>query len=219
MTPMDKADVTSFLGLLAKLGTESGVNPSLSVAEGLFDASRPLTVARAPGRLDVMGGIADYSGSLVLQMPIGEAALVALQVHPLSSAAGKTALVRSVSLDHPPFTMPLAELFAGNDGGPTELDVLRGRLAENPETSWASYVVGVVAVLAHTPETREALRGSGGVSILVSSSVPEGKGVSSSAAVEVRTRWDDCADARVTLRTCARGLVRSFPLAPLRSAR
>ena len=28
--------------------------------------------ASAPGRLDVMGGIADYSGSLVLQMPIAE---------------------------------------------------------------------------------------------------------------------------------------------------
>ena len=27
-------------------------------------------VARAPGRLDVMGGIADYSGSLVLQVNI-----------------------------------------------------------------------------------------------------------------------------------------------------
>lgn len=40
----------------------------------------PLSVARAPGRLDVMGGIADYSGSLVLQMPISEAAHVALQL-------------------------------------------------------------------------------------------------------------------------------------------
>ena len=27
-------------------------------------------IARAPGRLDVMGGIADYSGSLVLQLPL-----------------------------------------------------------------------------------------------------------------------------------------------------
>ena len=36
-------------------------------------------VARAPGRLDVMGGIADYSGSLVLQWPIREATLVAVQ--------------------------------------------------------------------------------------------------------------------------------------------
>jgi galactokinase len=30
------------------------------------------TEASAPGRLDVMGGIADYSGSLVLQMPISQ---------------------------------------------------------------------------------------------------------------------------------------------------
>lgn len=42
-----------------------------------------LLITRAPGRLDVMGGIADYSGSLVLQMPIGEACHVALQRHPL----------------------------------------------------------------------------------------------------------------------------------------
>lgn len=40
----------------------------------------PLILTRAPGRLDVMGGIADYSGSLVLQMPISEACCVALQV-------------------------------------------------------------------------------------------------------------------------------------------
>ncbi len=31
--------------------------------------------------MDVMGGIADYSGSLVLQMPISEACFVALQLH------------------------------------------------------------------------------------------------------------------------------------------
>ena len=30
-----------------------------------------------------MGGIADYSGSLVLQMPTAEACLVALQRHPV----------------------------------------------------------------------------------------------------------------------------------------
>jgi hypothetical protein len=39
-------------------------------------------VSRAPGRLDVMGGISDYSGSLVLQMPIAQACHVAAQIHP-----------------------------------------------------------------------------------------------------------------------------------------
>ena len=45
----------------------------------LFDSRQHIIVARAPGRLDVMGGIADYSGSLVLELPIAEATLVALQ--------------------------------------------------------------------------------------------------------------------------------------------
>src|SRR6266498_3273512 len=48
-------------------------------ARGCFDRAAPVVVTRAPGRLDVMGGIADYSGSLVLQRPIAEATLVALQ--------------------------------------------------------------------------------------------------------------------------------------------
>src|SRR6266513_4962851 len=44
-----------------------------------FDSARELIVTRAPGRLDLMGGIADYSGSLVLQWPIQNAVHVALQ--------------------------------------------------------------------------------------------------------------------------------------------
>src|SRR5579862_9546195 len=45
----------------------------------LFDSVAPIAGARAPGRLDVMGGVADYSGSMVLEMPIAEAACVAWQ--------------------------------------------------------------------------------------------------------------------------------------------
>ena len=45
----------------------------------------------------------------------------------------------------------------------------------------------LILILAHEPETQQLLRGFGGCSILVSSDVPEGKGVSSSAAVEVAT--------------------------------
>lgn len=36
--------------------------------------------ASAPGRMDVMGGIADYSGSLVLQMPIHESTKVRIRL-------------------------------------------------------------------------------------------------------------------------------------------
>src|SRR5215207_3402000 len=45
----------------------------------LFGSGEVL-VTRAPGRIDLMGGIADYSGSLVLQWPIAAATHVALQL-------------------------------------------------------------------------------------------------------------------------------------------
>ena len=49
-------------------------------------SGHPVLVARAPGRLDVMGGIADYSGSLVLQMPLAVATWVAAQADDTSNA-------------------------------------------------------------------------------------------------------------------------------------
>src|SRR5258707_11259356 len=70
---------------------------------GLFEPGAPLSVARAPGRLDVMGGIADYSGSLVLQRPIAEATFAACQV------TGQTVL-EIVSLGRKPFVVPLFSL-------------------------------------------------------------------------------------------------------------
>ncbi|CAI5934978.1 unnamed protein product [Closterium sp. NIES-64] len=83
-------DTKRFLALIDAL--RAGVTPpgggtcndserhELALAAELFDWSKPLVVTRAPGRLDVMGGIADYSGSLVLQMPTAEACHVAIQV-------------------------------------------------------------------------------------------------------------------------------------------
>lgn len=56
--------------------------PEVRAARGLFLWDDDVIITRAPGRLDVMGGIADYSGSLVLQMPIAEACHVALQRQP-----------------------------------------------------------------------------------------------------------------------------------------
>lgn len=41
--------------------------------------SAPCIVARAPGRLNVMGGIAEYTGSLVLNMPAQDVVAIAMQ--------------------------------------------------------------------------------------------------------------------------------------------
>ena len=141
---------------------------------GFFHHGPPIGVARAPGRLDVMGGIADYSGSLVLELPIREAAFVAAQLHP-------EPVVRAVSLDaergsvQRDVSLPSAVLFSG------DYVAARSAFAVQKTDSWAAYVAGMLVPLI----SHKGLRHSGGARILVTSRVPEGKGVASSAAIEV----------------------------------
>ena len=140
--------------------------------ESLFERGAVATVARAPGRLDVMGGIADYSGSLVLQRPIAEATFAAVQriARPV---------LEVVSIGRPPCAIPIETL--APDGVPVDYERARalfgGTKAIAPH--WMSYVAGVFLVLA-----RERGMPLAGARVVVSSQVPEGKGVSSSAAIE-----------------------------------
>ena len=46
----------------------------------LFQKGRDIYLVRSPARLDVMGGIADYSGSLVLQYPLDRAISLGIQL-------------------------------------------------------------------------------------------------------------------------------------------
>src|SRR5438093_12688832 len=85
----DLPDTAAFIETL----TELGQHPRAEV-RGLFDGESEIIVARAPGRLDVMGGIADYSGSLVLEMPLREATFAAFQRN-----ASRTLRIVSLSED------------------------------------------------------------------------------------------------------------------------
>jgi len=157
-------DVTKFIDTLDKLET-------------LFEPQPELTIARAPGRLDVMGGIADYSGSLVLELPIAEATLVALQ-------RDDTRQLRIVSLlenEALSFEMPLSDL--ERDSEPIDYDEAQQYFKSDPARHWAAYVAGVFLVLSRELDARF----DRGARLLISSRVPEGKGVSSSAALEVAT--------------------------------
>ena len=140
----------------------------------LFELRRGALVTRAPGRLDLMGGIADYSGSLVLQWPIQSAAHVAIQRH--STGRLHIASLPEDSNQAPRlFETNLADLLA------CDYATLRARFNDEPEHRWAAYVAGVYAVLSH--ERNASF--TEGASIVIKSAVPEGKGVSSSAALEV----------------------------------
>ena len=165
-------DVEAFLDLVNTLDRNSCV----SLRE-LFDPNDELFVARAPGRLDVMGGIADYSGSLVLQLPIAEATVAAVQ-------RNDDRTVRIVTLTDDSkasiaFEMPLADF--EQNGQPVDYEFARKYFQDGPARRWAAYVAGAFLVLMR----ERHISFSGGARILISSQVPQGKGVSSSAALEV----------------------------------
>jgi galactokinase len=144
-----------------------------------FAQQSPIYVARAPGRLDVMGGIGDYSGSLVLEMPTAEAAFAAVQrvndrdvrIASLAQNASEAARFAIISAKQ-------MSQFLQSD-----YDAVGGELRGNADTAWTGYILGPVLTLLK--EIGAQL--TGGLRILIDSQVPEGKGVSSSAAIEVAT--------------------------------
>lgn len=158
---------------IARARSLSGIGP---LSELLLPGVEAV-VARAPGRLDVMGGIADYSGSLVLQMPIAEGTWVLAQ-RASDSRICLGSLDQKDASKSRYFEVPLAALAEGTF---STYEGARRYFKEHPEDQWAAYVLGVMLVMQH----RGGHTIPCGIRILVQSEVPEGKGVSSSAALEV----------------------------------
>jgi galactokinase len=155
-------DVSAFLDTVNREGAN------------LFAPGEPLYVARAPGRLDVMGGIADYSGALVLELPLAEAALAAVQMD-AAPALRITSLGAESNHRAAHFEMPLDKLLA------FDYAAAQTFFRRDPSTAWSAYAAGAFLVL----ERERGARFNRGARILIDSKVPEGKGVSSSAALEV----------------------------------
>ena len=144
-----------------------------------FDPRRPLHVTRAPGRLDVMGGIADYSGALVLEMPIAAATWVAAQPSDEPEVVIESGDIRALG-GEATVRIPLAEIVPER---PLTYERAHALLTGDPRRAWAAYAAGALVVL-HA-ELGKPLRH--GLRLLVWSEVPVGKGLSSSAALEVAT--------------------------------
>jgi len=144
-----------------------------------FAGPRPLRLSRAPGRLDVMGGIADYTGSLVAEMPLDRAACVLL-----SERRDRVVQVFSFNLhdEHQPFTLriPLDALATADTYS------LR-REFDSPGRKFAGYLAGCLHVLQLHGLIDLTDPDIAGLNLAVLSTVPLGAGVSSSAAVEVAT--------------------------------
>ena len=128
-------------------------------------------LAQAPGRINIIGEHVDYQGGLVLPMAIDRWCVCA-------GAAGDevTGLhIAALDLGETWQSPSLVGLSVGDADDPSRGIVRRG--------SWASYVVGVVKLLLDEWATWRPR----GVQLAVTSSVPLGAGLSSSAALEVAT--------------------------------
>ena len=133
-----RADTREFLALLDSLHA----HPVRECRE-LFDNETELWVARAPGRLDVMGGIADYSGSLVLEYPIAEAAFVALQ----RDVSRKIRIVTLTTNDSRQVEFEMSLNDFESEVAPIDYDEARRLFQTNPSGDWAAYIAGAFLVL------------------------------------------------------------------------
>ena len=166
----------------------TGLSAFIEILESnrVFEPGATLSVARAPGRLDVMGGIADYSGSLVLQRTIAEATFAALQVI-------DEPMIHVVSIGRAPYSIRFDALLRG--GAPAGYEEARALFHRATESRWAAYVVGVLLVLMR----ERGITFSRGAKIAISSAVPEGKGVASSAALEAAVMQAVCGAFEIEL--------------------
>ena len=158
-----------------------------------LNGDSPAVVAQAPGRLDVMGGIADYGGALVLQAAIDRAVVVAGQPR-----NDQRVVIRWLQpTDGRPMSecaWPLSVLY-----GQGECLVSPQQLADcfdGPSCEWAQPIAGVFYALL---EGRRLPHFAGGVSLVVDCSMPLGGGLGEGPACQVAVLQALCATYELQL--------------------
>ena len=146
--------------------------------EGYFAAGAEILVNRTPGRLDLMGGNDDYTGGLVFETTIREATLVAVQARSDRTVCFLNPQVAPLGWRER-VAFSLDDLLEG--GAPKPLEAVRAWIEADPSRAWCAYVLGDLYFLVRKFPDRIGH----GFSLYLESDVPLGKGVSSSAALEV----------------------------------
>ncbi len=151
-------------------------------ASGLasFFTTGEIWATRVPARLDVIGGIADYSGSNVCESVLGRGVLMGLQARTDSTLRIRTMHTGLKAL--PVETrLPLDYFRTGSELA--DYSVIRELCQANPLADWSAYIVGSIFTLLK----EEKVDLSYGFNLLLMSAVPMNVGIGSSAAVEIGT--------------------------------
>ncbi len=139
------------------------------------------TIARAPGRLDVLGGVADYSGSLVMEGTLAVGTWVAAQ--PASHREIRITSVTKSGLKPFDSKISFSAIFDGKT--PLSIEQVASNLTHEKSHRWSAYLVGAIYLLIR--EGYLDISRFEGCNLFAYSDVPIGAGVSSSAALEVAT--------------------------------
>jgi L-arabinokinase len=133
-------------------------------------------LGEAPGRLDFLGGVADYSGSLVLQTPTQNTTRV-------WATYNDEAQMRVASTSQGEFAVPKANWDDLMEVVDAACASTRAWMDELDVPQWARYSLGCMALFCGATDWRPQK----GISLRIESDVPLSMGVSSSAALEVAT--------------------------------
>ncbi len=125
------------------------------------------TQGRAPARLDILGGIADYSGSLVIEAP--------LDIHTTVTLDKRSDQMITIHSEHLYYELDLSLILP--DRGKI---VDSGSWVESSPPTWSLYVLGCLFVLLDEFDFDPI-----GLDIEINSEIPIGSGLSSSAALEI----------------------------------
>jgi L-arabinokinase len=150
------------------------------VLEHVVDRS-PTCVVCAPGRLDVMGGLSAYAGSLALSMPIADHVCVAAHAR----TDGQLAIRLTRSLDaggSAPTVIPMSKLHAA---GGDLIDAAQGRTLV-PEANPEVYAC-IVGALVEMLRAKLVPESDGGVSVTAGSTLHDLTGVGRAAALSAAT--------------------------------
>lgn len=142
--------------------------------------SGEIWITRAPARLDVIGGIADYSGANVCEAVLGQGVLLALQ-----SRTDRTLRIRTMQAGMkalPVETRIALDYFQSGEGLASYGEV-RALCLANPLAAWAAYIAGSIFTMLK----EESVTLPYGFNLLLLSGVPMNVGIGSSAAVEIGT--------------------------------
>lgn len=146
--------------------------------KSFFDKDETIFISRAPGRLDVMGGMADYSGATVFESTIQEAIFCAVQ-----KRKDKKVIIHSYGIDENEFeytgSFTLDDL--KENSKPASYEKLHKKFSSSEKNRWLTFPAGAFAVIM----SEKKFDFPAGANIYLQSSVPLGKGVSSSAAFEI----------------------------------